>query len=640
MLLTEMLVRNAERDPQGLAFVFLDDHGKEQRRLTHEEMADLSKTLCNQFLEAGWGGTTAFLLFDHGLEFALAFHACLAAGITCVPLAPPEEGKLDFQVGYWKTLAEDTSANLIFSSGAAFKLLASASGKLNPENKPLLCDFAEIMKELPKEKQQYKPNFSDRAALLYTSGSTSAPKGVSLLHGNLVYNARSCCECWQITQDSVLATWMPNHHSFGLIYNVLLSAFSGCTVVSLSTGAFIRNPRLWFEMVHTYKATHGAAATFGYQLCTDCIKPLKDLDLSSWQVGLISAEPVRRGVCDNFLAAFKSLGLPDNFFCPLYGLSETGPITSMPVNVPSQFFRKPDAPDHLALACVGLQLPGTNVFCVNPDSGKLCPNGETGEIWVSGPSVMAGYFRREAANSEAFSALPSHDAPCFRTGDQGFIDHGYVYITGRLKEVIIVRGKNYYPQDIEWLGRECHDGAGLGAAAAFVSDQERQTITLVIEVAPEVVGDEKTGMAMAKKSGSFIAQKLGLHIHEIVLVPPHSIPKTASGKIQRAACRQALEDEDLDLLHLERLTFGSTATPVVADSTLSYVQQLFAQKLSMTPEEVDPSLPIGDYQLDSVSFLELAQAIETQQNQTFHPANFFRFQSLGELAEYLDSKKS
>ncbi len=643
MLLTDMLKKNARENPNGTAFIFLDEKGEENRTVTHEEIFDWTETLSNRFLDADWQGRTAFLIFDHGVEFTLTFHACIRAGMTCVPLPPPDPGKLDFQTHYWRTLVQDTEADLIFSCGKACSLLASVIKEVSPENTVLLYDLYQIMEELPEGSHPSQARLSDRAALLYTSGSTSAPKGVSILHKHLAYNAQSCCESWAIHPDSVLTSWMPNHHSFGLIYNVLLPAFSGCTLVSLSTGAFIRNPRLWFEMIHRHKGTHGAAATFGYQLCSDRIHSTEDLDLSSWRTGLISAEPVRKGVCDQFLTKFESLGLPSTFFCALYGLSETGPITSMPVNAPSLFFQKPETPESLALACVGKQLPESRVLCVNPKTETVCNDGETGEIWVSGPSVMEGYFRREQTNQESFARLEGVQGLFFRTGDQGFIEDGHVYITGRIKEVIIVRGKNFYPQDIEWLGRECLPDVGPGSAAAFTSDEMEPVITLVIETPPSILGDETTGSAMAKTAGAFVAQKLGLVVGEIVLVPPGAIPKTPSGKIKRQACRQALEFGDIDVLYRERLSAKETVAqapqPEVVDSTLGYIQQLFAQAMSMSTEEVDPSTPMGDYQLDSVAYLELAQAIEAQQKQTFHPANFFRFESIKELAGYLDGKK-
>lgn len=466
------------------------------------------------------------------------------------------------------------------------------------------------------------------ACLLYTSGSTSAPKAVAIRARHLAYNASSCAQAWSVDVDSTLISWMPNQHSFGLIYNVLIPLYSGCALVAASPASFLARPRLWFELVSRYRGSHGAAAAFGYQYCNEQLSPegLADLDLSSWKVGLISAEPVRRATCETFLTLFSRLGLGPDFFCPLYGLSECGPITSMAIASATAFHEGEGKPSGLDLACVGQALPLCSVRIVDPNGTPL-GHGEIGEIWLQSPALMDGYFRRDAANLEIFAELPGTTGPWLRTGDQGFLDHQGLYITGRIKEILIVRGKNFYPQDIEWSALQSLPESVRGAAAAFESGHGAFILGLELNCEPSE--DAHYGDKAAKG----IAQRLGISPDLLLVLPPGGIPKTASGKLRRGPCRQLWEAGQLPIRY-ERC--GKKTSSVCDGAKPACFFSLFADVVGLTLADLDEDQALSSYDLDSLMITNLTAAVAMHLGKVLHPTLFYKCETLGELASALE----
>lgn len=623
MNLIEMLASNASQSPQHDALIFLNEQGEEASRYTWSQLSRAVANLSEQIKAHYLPGQTAVMVFDPEPRFTLTFLACLAAGVTCLPLPPMVANRARYQMDQLHDLCRDSDAAVLFSAGESLIQLKTLCSELTPKLWPI-----PNIEELVGHACLPTVDPDGLAALLYTSGTTRAAKGVRIRHRHLQYNARTCCEAWQVVASSVLISWMPNHHSFGMIYNQLLPLFSGCTLVAMAPSTFAGRPDLWLRAVDRYRASHGAAATFGYQHCCDRLDPktLCDLDLSCWQVGLISAEPIHRRVCDDFQTAFSPLGLPAHFFCALYGLSECGPITSMPAQVPSIFLNKLRTPRSLGLACVGKPLNGSQVRIVDPHTRLPLGQGEQGEVWLSGPSLMDGYHRRDQDNRAVFSSLPGEQGRYFRSGDEGIQTPVGLYITGRIKEIIIIRGKNYYPQDIEWVASASH--ALLGVGAAF--EAEQGGLVLVLESETVQVSDRYR--EAARNAETALAGQLGIRPQQIVLVAKDEIPKTSSGKIRRSCC-QALQQFTVLYEHSNTRELALTN-----GSILDQVKCLIAVELNLQPHEIEVQAPLSDYQFDSMAIMELSAAIGDISGATFHPSLFFKCESLAELVLLLEER--
>jgi len=583
MNLLEMLQRNAAEWGDRSALIFLDENGAETLRRSWRESAELVASQAARLREEIPAGAALLLVFDPGPDFCVALLAAIAAKLVAVPLPPMEAARAPAQCRFIEQLLKDTAAPAILAGGHSHQLLQqhlpAAAGVLR------LLDFAALPVAGPPFARTSRP----------TSGSTSAPKGVSIRQRHLRYNAASCCAQWRIDCDSILVSWMPNQHSFGLIYNCLLPLHAGCTLVAMAPTSFLARPGLWLEAVDRYRGSHGAAATFGYQTLVDKLPldAVAKLEVSCWQVGLFSAEAVRRGVCEAFSTKFAGLGLPPDFFCALYGLSESGPIASMPIATPMRYRTKPGAPAELDLACVGPALPGTTLIAVDPHSGRPVAAGEQGEIWVAGPSVTEGYFRREQENEQSFARLPGFESTFFRTGDLGHFDGGYLTISGRLKEMFIIRGKNYYPQDLEWAALQTLPTNERWAAAAFMDANDGDSeLTLVLEARAGLA--ESAYRTIAHKALAAVAADLGLVPDRMVLVAPGAIPRTASGKIRRLPCRAAWAADRLEVLHQEARPRAESVAEAAGSpsSALAGLVPLFAALVGITTAEVDEAAPL------------------------------------------------
>ena len=574
-----------------------------------------------------------WLLLEEGEAFSVAFVACLMAGVTAMPLPAPDVAHLEGQLAYWRKLCESAPPALVLACGSGLELLDDASlpwqaplwdalAHVGPANEPLQsCD-------------------DHRALLLYTSGSTAAPKGVSLRAEQLFYNARTCCEVWDIQSDAVLVSWMPNHHSFGLVFNVLLPLFAGCDLAAIAPRAFMKDPAIWLRLMSDYRGTHSAAATFGYQMCAEHVSDgqlPEDLDLSSWRVGLISAEPIRRSAYDRFYARFSRHGLRSDWFSPLFGMSECGPVTAMPAGEPARFHEDESLPHELQLACVGRALPGSRVEVVDPQTRMVAAEGQSGEVWLHGPSVLDAYVGDAASNAAAFAELVDEQVRFFRTGDRGFFKDGMLYINGRIKETIIVRGKKFYPQDIE-LAFVGADARLQGEkCVAFARGEGNETVLhLLLESVTPL--EDRDALRNALHAGAkAVWAALGLPLQSVSVVARGQLPRTAGGKLQRlragrifAAAGFAIEagwqrDE----------ASAPQSQGTLAQDPVEAICQLLANVLAIDASEVEADIELAEYMMDSRSYMKWAADIEAALQVKVNPTLFYKVETIEELVTEL-----
>jgi acyl-CoA synthetase (AMP-forming)/AMP-acid ligase II len=556
--LRELLDSRASTNPKGLAYAFLAGNNAMTRWTYADLRREVGKVM--SALAKGWaGGAPALLVYPQGLDFLAAFFACLGRNVVAVPVPAPESFNLLRTLPRLKAIADDSRAGLVLTTRKLLEL-SSTAGRQVWRLDDLPCIATD---ELPDETE---PDGHDRstpaqelAYLQYTSGSTSSPSGVMLTHSNLIHHLRTLHEACGYG-NGVTVTWMPHFHDYGLVQGLLQPFFSGDPCYFMSPLSFMKRPSQWLHAISRFGGTHSQAPNFAYDHCVLRIRPeeKRGLDLSSWQTAGNAAEPINPDVLESFIDAFEPHGFRRSTFSPAYGLAEaTLLVSSTPLGAGSRVvrldaeamesaqIRPPRAGRAVrqAVSC-GVPLAGTKVAIVDPNS--LCRVGESriGEIWVSDVAVAAGYWNQARKSEETFKAYlaDTGEGPWLRTGDLGFVLDDNLYVSGRLKDLIIIRGANFAPQDIEWLAQCSHPALKSTESAAFGLEVKGEEQLIVIQELSRKDGAsddlDLEGIAISVREA--IAQEFDVRTHTIALVRRGAVLKTSSGKIQRRACRQAL----------------------------------------------------------------------------------------------------
>ncbi len=562
--LIEILRNRAFQKSDQIAYTFLKNGETEEVSLTYQQLDLEARAIASYLQSLGATGERALLLYPPGLEFISAFLGCLYAGVVAVPAYPPRS---NMKLSRLQAIAQDAEATFALTTTS---VLANIQDWLleNP-NLGQLHWLATDSIDSDIAQSWHEPIVrSDTLALLqYTSGSTDTPKGVMVSHSNLLSNCADLDLGWNHTPDSVIVTWLPTFHDMGLIYGVIEPLYKGCSCYMMSPVSFLQKPVRWLQAISTYQATHSGAPNFAYALSVAKITPEQkaSLNLSSWRMALNGAEPVRADVMQKFAETFKPCGFDLTAFCPGYGLAEaTLKVAAvrqqdMPVFLAVDgdalvhnrvVAAKSDAPNVQTLVGCGRSEIDTEIAIVHPESLTQCQAAEVGEIWVSGSAVAVGYWRQTEQTAQTFQAYLADTGagPFLRTGDLGFLQNGELFVTGRLKDIIIIRGQNHYPQDIELTVQKSHPALRLNCGAAFTIEKKGEERLVVVQEVErtylrrlnikEVVGNIK----------ETVIDNHGLQVYTTVLIKPGSIPKTSSGKIQRHACRHRFIDGSLHVV--------------------------------------------------------------------------------------------
>ncbi|HVW65645.1 MAG TPA: amino acid adenylation domain-containing protein [Nitrosospira sp.] len=495
-------------------------------------------------------GERALLLLDNDEHYVISFFACLYAGLVAVPAFPPE-GVRERHLARLLAIASDARACCVLTTSGIRPLIteqfASASvlavDAMNPEE--------------AAEWHFHAPRSEDIAFLQYTSGSTSVPKGVMVSHGNLMANARALEEGMSMSAGDIYLSWLPLYHDMGLIGGLLQPVHRGIPAVLMTPGFFIERPVRWLEAVTRHRATVSGAPDFAYRLCVERVRDvqLRGIDLSSWRIAFSGAEPVRYDTTKAFTERFAAAGFAPGAVYPCYGLAEatlfvTGGARGDGMEAhhfSTEMLAQGDAEvaeQGTPLVACGTAVSHHQVRVVDPATLNFMTDGKVGEIWTSGPSLASGYWRKPQETAEAF--IDRGGSRWLRTGDLGFVHAGQLYIAGRRKDLIIVRGQNIYPQDIEQVVETEVEAARKGRIAAFsVDTSEGEGIGIAVEVSR---GMQKR--ATVETLVGALNEAVSASCHEplsvVVLLNPGALPKTSSGKLQRAACRQGWRERTLD----------------------------------------------------------------------------------------------
>ncbi|MGZ3458391.1 MAG: fatty acyl-AMP ligase, partial [Archangium sp.] len=500
--------------------------------------------------EAGAWGERALLLFPPGPEYVAAFLGCLYGGVVAVPAYPPDPMRFERTLPRLRAIARDCQARFVLTSSLILEM-SEAFHSQATELAALRWLATDALPAQAADSWSRPEVGSDTLAFLqYTSGSTGTPKGVMLSHGNLLHNSKLISHAFGVRPDSVGVIWLPPYHDMGLIGGILQPLYGGFPTVLLSPLAFLQRPYRWLAALSHFGGTISGGPNFAFELCVRKVSPeeRQGLDLSRWELAFCGAEPIRPETLDRFTEAFGPCGFRQESFYPCYGLAEATLIVSGGDRAAPPVLHTPGEAGARPTVGCGRALADQRLLIVHPETRERCAPGTVGEIWVSGPSVAHGYWQRPEATESTFRAWTANgDGPFLRTGDLGFLQgDGELHVTGRHKDLIILRGRNHYPQDLELTVEGCHPALRPGCGAAFnVEAGGEERLVVVQEIDVRKAGNLRQQLEAADTAMGAIRQRLA-EAHEVqpyavVLIESGSIPKTSSGKIQRYACREAFQ---------------------------------------------------------------------------------------------------
>ena len=583
--LISLLEHRASEQDSARAYTFLLDGERESDTLDYGELAAKAKAIAVTLAGRGvMPGDRALLLYNPGLEFVAAFFGCLCAGVIAVPAYPPHPAQLARTLPRLVAVTADAQVSIVLTTDAIAQM-APELAKIAPAFRNISWLATDTVARSEASEWRRPEVSSDSLAFLqYTSGSTAAPKGVMVSHANLLHNLASLNRLEENDSTSVAVSWLPVIHDMGLIEGVLLPAYSGYPAYLMSPELFLKRPLRWLQAITRYSGTNSGGPNFAFDLCVRKIsgEQIENLDLSSWRCAYNGAEPIRRETLERFHETFKSAGFRWTSFFPVYGLAESTLLVSSGQRMDApmccdadadalkqgRFLKRPAASlerTNPVVAC-GSAWFGTVVRIVDPETHEPCAQKRIGEIWISSPSVTQGYWGQPEQTELTFGArLSTGEGPFLRTGDLGVLHEGQLVVTGRIKDMLIVRGAKHYPQDLELTAERGHPAVRAGCCAAFVvSGRDGEAAALVAEIdVRHLTGHCASDGAELSKIASVIRQRIveqhGVQLHSVSLVSAGGVPKTTSGKLQRHACRASFESGSLDELHR-----WSQASPVVA----------------------------------------------------------------------------
>jgi acyl transferase domain-containing protein/acyl-CoA synthetase (AMP-forming)/AMP-acid ligase II/SAM-dependent methyltransferase/acyl carrier protein len=656
--LIDSLRRRARGAGVTRGYTFLADDESEAR-LTFTDLEDRSRRLAAELLAIARPGDRAILFFPPGLEFLKGLFGCLQAGLIGVPVAYQHLRKPNPALA---SIVGDSAATVMITTGDIVgdrpRFLSS-----NPElgrlrwvsvddlagvpTAPVLRSDPEAASPINGDMRVANGAWTDLdqvALLQYTSGSTGSPKGVCLTHRAVSHNLWRMRERLHlVSDDGVGVCWLPAYHDMGLIGHILQAVYSGWDLVLMSPLAFVQKPVRWLKAISRYRATITCGPNFAFDLCTRQIKPSDcgGLDLRSWQVACVGAEPIASRVLDGFTKAFEPFGFRREVFYPCYGLAEStlmvtgGQWQAPPVvrsisraGLESETVVLADPGDSRGMELVGCgqPIPDLEVRIVDPLSGQPCAPDRVGEIWVGGPSVAAGYWSRPDETKQVFHARIAGDDSrrYLRTGDLGFFLDGELFVAGRLKDVIIVRGRKIYPQDIEQVVTQAHPALiGCDGCAFAVEVGEARELVLIHEMHRRHDPADREAVVLAIQRA--IADTFSIAANKVALVRFNSLPRTTSGKLRRQECRRVFLAGELEIIACSTDRAATAPAPAFEGDCASprrplrrtrleirrWLVRRLAEHLKCNDDQIDPARPFAGFGLDSVTMVGISGELQS-----------------------------
>lgn len=562
--LVELLRWRASEIGERRAVTFLVDGEDKEEFLTYRDLDARARALGGWLQEHGAQGRRVLLLHPPGLAYVTALWGCLYAGAVAVPALPPRRRE---RSGRLEAIVNDSQAEFLLTcQGTTDGAEESLDGLLGPTGRMQVVDSELIPMEFASSWRMPSIGSNDLAFLQYTSGSTAKPKGVMVSHGNLMANEKAMQVGFELTDHTVIS-WLPVYHDMGLIGNILNPTYMGGHCVLMSPTAFVQRPVRWLRAVTRFKGMTTGGPSFGYDLCIEKIsaEERQTLDLTSWELAYCGAEPIRASTLRRFAARFAECGFSPRAYFPCYGLAEAtlfvsgGPrateLRSLRLDaralerhevVPASTEAKGEVRELVSNGPVWDQ----TVKIVDPDAAVEVAPSRIGEVWISGPNVAKGYWGDAEATEAAFQAriVDGSPGPFLRTGDLGFMQNDELFITGRIKDMLIIRGRNLYPQDIESSVETSHRALRRSCCAAFSVDVEGEEQLVVVQELERGARSEFDPDEVFAAIRSAVTREHLVLPHAIVLIDTLTLLKTSSGKVRRRANRTVFLEGKLKAL--------------------------------------------------------------------------------------------
>ena len=652
--LVDVLRHRAAHQAEQRAYTFLADGEARETHVTYAELDRSARALAATLQERTEQGDRVLLMYPPGLDFVTAFLGCIYAGLVPVPVNPPRSNR---HAGRVRAVVADAGAALALTDSASRAKIEQALTSGTPDASSggyqvLATDTVDIDAADRWREVAIAPEAP--AFLQYTSGSTGAPKGVIVTHANIMANEAAISIALRLEADSVGVSWLPMFHDMGLIGGVLNPLYGGYKCILMAPTHFLQDPMRWLRAISRYRGTITAAPNFAYELCLKAAKTadLATLDLSSWRVALNGAEPVRAETLERFTQTFAPCGFVPETHYPSYGLAEVtllvagGHAAAAPLvldldaDALGEGKATPGQGGRVRRVVGCGKALGTRVVIVNPETGIARSSGEVGEVWVSSPSVAAGYWGRPEETQTTFGARLSDtgEGPFLRTGDLGFLtEAGDLVITGRCKDLVVIRGRNIYPQDVELAIERVASFIRPNTCAVFGMEVDgEEVLGAMIEadraLAHQLEAEERSGVEdLISRIRQAVAEEFDLTLHTVAVVKPGSFPRTSSGKVQRSACRQELAGarehtlfvcrrakrsepavrlESTPSLAYDRRQGGLRPEGALVSETLQGVKRAVAEVCGIACAAVRDEAFLIAYDIDSLRKVELLMALE------------------------------
>jgi acyl-CoA synthetase (AMP-forming)/AMP-acid ligase II len=563
--LIDVLRTRAQTRPDAVAYTFLECGEQVGHTLVWSTLDRRARALGAAIAARVDPGARVLILLPPGIDFASAFFGVLYAGAIAIPTYPPAGARVDRISRRVRGMVADAGVTLVLSCTALHARMATIESMVPELAGVPWLDIEDVADDEAEAWRDPMVASSAIALLQYTSGSTAAPRGVMVSHANLLHNLALGDRLAAYRPDCVSVSWLPVNHDMGLINGVLQGAYSGCPTIQMAPVAFLQRPLRWLQAISRFGATHSGGPNFAYDLCAQRVsdEDREGLDLSAWRLAYNGSEPVRRATLEHFMRVFGPCGFHWTAFRPGYGLAEsTLLVTSAPAGSPPVFHAAAAEPARGAAAAprrcaswvsCGVSTGAMRIRIVDAVTRQRRQDGEVGEIWVAGDSVALGYWNKPRESEATFRAFVagSGEGPFLRTGDLGCISHGHLFVTGRIKDILIVRGVKHYPQDIELTAERSDPTVRPGGCAAFAVDcggEERVAIVAEIEPRFRSAAETTGGMSTISAMRRAVTDAHQIALHAIALVPAGALPKTTSGKLQRFLCRDGFLDGTLDAI--------------------------------------------------------------------------------------------
>lgn len=633
--LVALLRWRAERQPSGIGYIYVADGERDARSRTWGDLDRRARAVAAWLAIHGAPGDRALMMFEEGLEYLDALFGCMYASVLAVPVHPPDPRRLARTLPRLLNVAGDAGVTFVLTTRAI-----STGARAGFGSTPELADahwlnVDEVDLSLADTWVDPGAKPDDLAYLQYTSGSTALPKGVMVTHRNLLHQLADFDRGYDHTPDSVLVSWLPATHDLGLVYGRLMALFVGLRCVFTSPGAFMQKPSRWMALMSEYRGTHSPSPNFGFEVAARKAENPAALDLSSVRVLLNGAEPIRQESEERFAEVYAPSGLRPSAITHAMGMSEATAkvMTEPPDRSPPKFLHIDAAayerneivlvprgtPNARSVASNGFTGGDTRVVIADPRTRTELPDDHVGEMWVSGTTVARGYWNNPEATETTFRAhTTGGDGPFLRTGDLAFVHEDEIYLCGRLKDVIIIRGQNHHPQDLEWVVGGVHPALRPNCAAAFgVPDPQGEQLVVVTEVNEALLVDPEVVFGAIRAALS----EQGLAAKSLVLMPTRGLPKTSSGKIQRSLARKLFLEGQLPLLHrwdAPEAPIAPEPDPIVGALVaaqgrrrltllVDHLVAVAAGLLGVDPREIETDRPFGELGLDSVTAVEMVE---------------------------------